>query len=215
VSVVILVRHGQASFGTEDYDRLSVTGLRQSEVLGASLADHGVTPSRLVSGRMRRQSETAVAMAKGANWDHEVRVDPAWDEFDVMNFLQTHSVGPAATDSRAFQHELDAGMRRWADGAVLEDTSERFSEFTARVESGLQRLLEEQAGQGPAIVSTSAGAISWVVTSLIGGGVEQWVRLNRVCINAAVTKVVQGRQGMSLVSFNEHGHFQPSEVTYR
>ena len=68
--------------------------------------------------------------------------------------------------------------------------------------------MDEPAG-GPTVVTSSAGVISWVVTSLLGGGVEQWIRLNRVCVNAAVTRVVRGRSGVSLVSFNEHGHFEP------
>ena len=213
MSVLLLVRHGQASFGTEDYDRLSAAGLRQSHVLGAALKAQKVDPARIISGTLRRQQETAAAMAEGAGWDHEVQVEPAWDEFDVLTFLQ-HAEGPTM-DSRSFQRVLDDGMRQWSEGMALDDTGERFTDFVSRVESGLQRLVTDHASSGPLVVTSSAGVISWVVTSLLGGGVEQWIRLNRVCVNAAVTRVVHGRQGVSLVSFNEHGHFEPSEITYR
>ena len=42
VSRILLVRHGQASFGAADYDQLSPTGHEQSRVLGAALAARGV-----------------------------------------------------------------------------------------------------------------------------------------------------------------------------
>jgi len=39
MSELYLIRHGQASFGTADYDRLSEKGIRQASVLGDHLAD--------------------------------------------------------------------------------------------------------------------------------------------------------------------------------
>ncbi|HCT4576619.1 TPA: histidine phosphatase family protein, partial [Pseudomonas aeruginosa] len=34
---IYLIRHGQASFGADDYDVLSPTGIRQAEILGDHL----------------------------------------------------------------------------------------------------------------------------------------------------------------------------------
>jgi hypothetical protein len=38
-----------------------------------------------------------------------------------------------------------------------------------------------------------------------------------VCVNSGVTKLVTGRRGVTLVSFNEHTHLesQPGLLTYR
>jgi hypothetical protein len=66
-----------------------------------------------------------------------------------------------------------------------------------------------------AVVSTSGGPLAWVAASLVEGGVAAWKRLNRVIVNASVTKVVVGTRGTSLVSFNEHTHLEPDLVTYR
>ena len=41
---LLLVRHGQASFGKSDYDRLSPGGHRQARLLGADLARRGLRP---------------------------------------------------------------------------------------------------------------------------------------------------------------------------
>ncbi|MFH7495408.1 phosphoglycerate mutase family protein, partial [Pseudomonas syringae pv. tagetis] len=54
-----LIRHGQASFGADIYDVLSPVGIRQCEVLGANLAQLGLTFDRCVSGELKRQQDTA------------------------------------------------------------------------------------------------------------------------------------------------------------
>ena len=44
---------------------------------------------------------------------------------------------------------------------------------------------------------------------------EQWIRLNRVCVNTGVATLIVGRRGISLVAFNDHSHLGPQEITYR
>jgi broad specificity phosphatase PhoE len=215
MSAILLVRHGQASFGGDAYDQLSPLGVTQSRALGAALCGQGVVPAVVTAGAMRRQRDTASAMLEGAGWRQEVSIDPAWDEFDVGSFLPGGLDNVTNQDSRAFQRVLDDAMRTWAGRDAGAGAGESFTSFAARVEAGLQRLVTEPGRPGPIVVSTSAGAISWAVTSLLGGGVEQWICLNRVCINAAVTKLIHGRSGLSLVSFNEHGHLSAQDVTYR
>ena len=78
MSSILLVRHGQASFGAADYDDLSPTGHEQSRVLGAALAARGVRPDLLVTGRMRRHGQTADGVLAGAGWDTPVEVDAGW-----------------------------------------------------------------------------------------------------------------------------------------
>jgi broad specificity phosphatase PhoE len=215
VSVVLLVRHGQASFGSGDYDRLSPVGECQSRLLGRALAAQGVTPGPVVAGTMRRQYATAVLAAREAGWDVEVKSDPAWNEFDLDEVVRVARDHPAATDSDAFQVALEAGLRDWVSCDPVPGPQETHPGFSARVDRALQGLVAGMGARETAVVSTSAGVISWIASGLLGGGVEEWIRLNRVCVNAAVTKIVVGRRGMSLVSFNEHGHVVPKSVTYR
>ena len=59
MSQVLLVRHGQASWGSDDYDVLSDLGERQSRMLGEALAARGVVPDLVVRGAMRRHRQTA------------------------------------------------------------------------------------------------------------------------------------------------------------
>src|SRR5919112_809761 len=58
--IVLLVRHGQASFGAEDYDRLSDRGRVQAEATGRWLAARGLRRPVAVHGTLRRQRDTAL-----------------------------------------------------------------------------------------------------------------------------------------------------------
>jgi putative intracellular protease/amidase len=59
-----------------------------------------------------------------------------------------------------------------------------------------------------AVVFTSGGIIAAVAAGLLGLGAAGVVALNRVTANGAITKVVVGGAGASLVSFNDHAHFE-------
>lgn len=92
---VLLIRHAQASFGAADYDVLSATGDRQAEILAAALRRRGYEPSRVVTGSMRRQVDTAAALAGPAP-----EVDERWNEYDPNDVLIHHSDTAARLDGR-------------------------------------------------------------------------------------------------------------------
>ena len=87
MSVLLLVRHGQASWGEADYDRLSPRGVEQSRLLGAALAGRAVRPDVVLRGSLRRHKQTADAAIEGAGWEVPVVEDAGWDEFDHMSTL--------------------------------------------------------------------------------------------------------------------------------
>jgi broad specificity phosphatase PhoE len=216
VGVILLVRHGQASFGSADYDVLSPLGEQQARCLGAALAGRGVRPASVVSGSMRRQRESAVALAGKAGWPLSPSTDAGWNEFEHLGLAAAHGAGQAAPDRQAYQGRLEAGMRRWSDpGDAFTGPGESFADFTARTESALRTVASAQPRGATTLVTTSGGVIGWIAATLLGAGVEQWIRLNRVCVNTGVTTLVTGRQGISLVSFNDHSHLSTPEITYR
>jgi broad specificity phosphatase PhoE len=219
VGVILLVRHGQASFGSPDYDVLSPLGERQVRCLGDALAKRGVQPASVVSGSMRRQRDSGVALAEQAGWDLEPSVDTGWNEFDHRGLAADPGAGHEPRGRGAYQDALEAGMRRWAGAGGAppagENIGETFADFTARTESALRAVASAQPRGTTTLVATSGGVIAWLAAALLGAGVEQWVRLNRVCVNTGVTTLVTGQQGISLVSFNDHSHLSPPEISYR
>jgi len=213
VSVVLLVRHGQASFGAADYDQLSPHGEEQSRILGAALADRGIVLTRVVRGAMKRHDQTATHAGFP-----EAEVDGAWNEFDHVQVLAAHTppgTQEAVTERRAFQRWFEQATERWMTGDYDEEYDESFSAFTSRVDAGLRRTTEGLGSGDTAVVFTSGGAIASVAAALLGGGTDLWQRLNSVTVNTGITKVVVGSRGITLVSFNDHVHLEPDHVTYR
>jgi broad specificity phosphatase PhoE len=216
---ILLVRHGQASWDGEDYDVLSERGHAQARLLGTALADRGIRPDVVVAGGMRRHRETVENVVAGAGLGRGVvELDPGWDEYDHVSMLAQVPTSFAGDKPSAaeFQAWMEQATERWINGDNEADYHEPFAAFTGRVEEALRRTVES-AGRGTALVVTSGGPISWVTASLLGGGPELWSRLNVVCVNSGVTKLVTGRRGVTVVSFNEHTHLEagPDLLTYR
>ena len=63
MSVIYLIRHGQASFGTDNYDQLSAVGREQSAILGSYFADLREPIHGIYTGTLERQRETAQLVA--------------------------------------------------------------------------------------------------------------------------------------------------------
>src|SRR5689334_20040975 len=98
MGLVLLVRHGQASFGADDYDVLSETGVVQSRRLGEWLGETGLEPAAVLHGAMRRQRDTATAMVEAAGWPVVPELDEGWNEFDHIGVISRR--GPDQLDQR-------------------------------------------------------------------------------------------------------------------
>jgi broad specificity phosphatase PhoE len=216
---LLLVRHGQASWDGDDYDVLSERGHRQGMLLGQALAARGIRPDLVLTGGMRRHRETVDNVVAGAGLDDvPVDLDTGWDEYDHVSMLAQVPASFAAEKPTAaeFQAWMERATDRWVGGDNADDYHEPFAAFTGRVDGALQRATAASSGS-TVLVVTSGGPISWVATALLGGEPSLWSRLNVVCVNTGVTKVVSGRRGVTLVSFNEHTHLEgdPELLTYR
>jgi broad specificity phosphatase PhoE len=213
VPVILLIRHGQASFGTANYDELSALGRRQSEIVGHELARRSPRNPIVMCGSLRRQRDTATIAVTAANLDVEPQVDTRWDEYDhgdlLRHFPATEDTVP--TSSRELQVLLDDALLRWVEeGADL-----GWGAFSGGARSALNELVALTGPGRDGVVFTSGGVIAAICASLLEGGAKSVVMLNRMAINAAITKVVAGPSGVSLSSFNEHAHLAQVDVTSR
>ncbi|GAA1109834.1 histidine phosphatase family protein [Kribbella jejuensis] len=217
MGVIYLIRHAQASFGARDYDKLSSLGSKQALRLASVLAD--LQPDLVVSGSMRRHQETASLAGFTAE------VDPGYDEFDHQEVLVAHKpsykrhavmvadLARTGNPRRAFQDVFSAATQRWIDGG--DGYSETFQAFCDRSEAAVRRTAASLGKGSTALVFTSGGPIAAVVGRLLSGGDGLWTKLNPVTINTAITKVVSGRSGLTVVSYNEHVHLGADLLTYR
>ena len=231
MGVLMLVRHGQASFGTDDYDVLSSRGVRQSRKVAETLAGYGVAPTTLIHGGMRRQRETAEEMLLGAaGWELPLELDDRWRELDHLAVMRAY---PTLTDVerellrtgrmelRAFHELYTKATARWASGAYDADYPESFADFIGRVRDAIGDAARRAGERRTAVVVTSGGPIAAACAMLTEVGEEPrrlaaaWTRFNTVIVNASVTRVVVGSTGARLLTFNEHSWLDRELVTYR
>jgi broad specificity phosphatase PhoE len=217
VGVVLLVRHGQASFGADDYDVLSDTGWEQGRLLGRWLAACGVAPTAVVQGGMRRHRETAEA----AGWSG-AEVDLGWDEFDHLSVVAANRDAPAGDlDRREFQRAFELATTRWTAGGHDGEYAEPWSAFRARVGAALDRACARAGSGDTVVVVTSGGPIGAACAALVDPDADDaafartWRRFNTVLVNSSVTRVVVGSTGARLLTFNEHPHLGGDTLTYR
>src|SRR5688572_2333355 len=151
---LVLVRHGQASFGADDYDKLSELGWRQSRWLGEYFAERGAAFDRVIRGSMRRHAETLTGIAEGMGKTLEGGVDARLDEYDSHALLAAHLKGgsmPKTDDRREHFRILREAMYLWCDGTLGKDAGEDaagrfphepFADFRGRVLAALGELRE-------------------------------------------------------------------------
>jgi broad specificity phosphatase PhoE len=212
VGQILLVRHGQASWGAADYDVLSPVGEEQATVVGRLLATF--EPAAVVHGTMKRQQRTAELAAAAAGWDMAPTVDARWNEMDHPAILAAHPQQfDGEPDRQQFQAWFEAATDRWTAGDHDHEYAEPYPAFVGRVGQAVADLAEA----GSAVVFTSGGPIASAVTQLLDAGVSTYGRLAPVVVNTSITKLVTGRRGVTLVSFNEHAHLEgePRLLTYR
>ncbi|KQY62596.1 MULTISPECIES: histidine phosphatase family protein [unclassified Nocardioides] len=224
---LLLVRHGQASWGTENYDVLSPLGWEQSRLLGLELGRRVPTPDLVVHGDMRRHRETAEAAIEAAGWGSvETFEDADWNEFDHLGLLASEPSpsGDREPTRAEFQAWFEIATARWTSGEFDAEYKESFPAFAARVDEALLRTIDRIGSGGTAVVFTSGGPVSLAASGLLAAAAPDlpassyagiWGQLNKVVVNSSVTKVVVGGRGATLVSFNEHCHLEGDGLTYR
>ncbi|MFH9429381.1 histidine phosphatase family protein [Streptomyces sp. NPDC017615] len=217
--LISLVRHGQASFGAHDYDVLSGLGREQATAVGVELGRRGLREPHLVCGTLSRQRDTARLLAEAAGFKEPLGEDPRWNEYDHLALLD-HYTDPdpgRRADSRAVQGLLDRALAAW-----MGDTERTGPTGWAAFAGGATAALAELSttlGQGrDAVVVTSGGVLAALCGALLSLPSAGVVALNRVTVNAAVTTLVVGGSGTSLLTFNDHAHFTGDRrrlLTYR
>lgn len=211
---IYLLRHGQASFGTDDYDVLSDLGVHQARVAGAELDRRALRAPLVVSGTLQRQRDTAELAA--AQFGRELYAsDPRWNEFDAHALVEAHLDRPGATagmTSAEFQEILDVAKRDW-----MAVPGEGWHAFADGAHAALTELAAAVPRGSDAVVATSAGVIAAVVTRVLDAPATTAIALNRVMVNASLTVVTASPRRLSLLVFNDHAHLlaEPGLVSFR
>ncbi|WAL67072.1 histidine phosphatase family protein [Amycolatopsis cynarae] len=220
MGAIYLIRHGQASYGAEDYDRLSGVGVEQGAVVGAELLRRNMRFTEARTGSLARQRKTAETVLDWLGIRTPAKEDPRWNEYDHVDIVTHHggAVAQSELDSRSYQGVLDASLSAWIGAGDGSPCAETWPAFLARVRGALEDLVTGLRKGENAVVFTSGGVIGTLTGLLLGTPEVGLLKLNRVTVNGSITKIVSGRSGTTLLSFNEHSHFDGQSsrlLTYR
>jgi broad specificity phosphatase PhoE len=202
MSVVLLIRHGQASFGEPDYDRLTPLGVSQARRLGEALSPRLPGALTLLTGTQRRHAETAQAFSSAAGIETPATAVAGFDEFDHRELL---TLAPAADDINAL---LSAAVGRWIGGLFDAEYREPWPAFRARCTAAVEDIARTAGRASTTIVFTSAGPIAAVSQALLDLPDAAVPRLMAAFVNCGITKLVFGSAGLRLSTLNDHAHFE-------
>ena len=213
MSEVYFVRHGQASFGAENYDKLSPLGHRQSEWLGQYFRERVIQFDRVLLGDLVRHQETLDGILKGMSLtgqgapDRHVR--PELNEFAFRELLQAYftvypeqSISGNASPEVFFKY-LRKAMELWVRNEL--QGSESWHAFESRIMAILQ-FLQHQCRNERVLVVSSGGAISMALAKILKAPGETVVELNLQTRNTAVSHCFFNEREMRLTSFNHVPH---------
>ena len=203
VAELLVIRHGQASFGQDDYDVLSELGHRQAEVAGALLKELKWVPDRLVTGTLTRQRDTLRAMGFADADEH--RGFNEYDFGDLLNARFKGDVPPLSTgDRKAHFRTLRETVFEWRD-AAFEGACETYIEFCERVEAARKFATDTDAKR--VLVVSSGGVIGQMTASTLGADKRHMMNLNLQIKNTAMTRFMFSGASFSLHEFNATPHF--------
>lgn len=229
---IYLIRHGQASFGADDYDVLSPIGVRQAEVLGEHLARLDIRLDRCLSGSLRRQQHTASTALQRLSAAPSLEIDEAFNEFDADAVIRAllpgllpeepealHILRNGAQNRAEFQRLFARLIGRWVSGEHEQPGLQSWQAYVEQVEGGLRRILEQADRRQNIAVFTSGGTITALLRLLTGVPVDKAFELNWQIVNTSLSQLKFRGREVSLASFNSHVHLQllkaPELITYR
>jgi broad specificity phosphatase PhoE len=191
---VYLIRHGQASFGTDDYDRLSDLGCRQAEVLGQYFEHRGMHFDAVYTGELSRQRKTA-AIAMGERLHAEQhRVDARFNEID--NEAQLEVITPIL---------LEQVFNYWvAQGADCPGGLQSWADYAHGARSALAGVMREQGPGTNSAIFTSGGTIATIVAHVLGADDQATYQFYEPVINCSVTHLLYNANKVSLSYYNDH-----------
>ena len=241
MGTLALVRHGQASFGAADYDRLSDRGAEQARALGVRWAAE--PPGAIYTGPMRRQIDTArmareAARAAGQELPEAIELPglaemPAFEliarclpvvarehvELRALVDGTASGTGRAALFDTAFWKILDG----WSQATLDIGELEPYAAFVERVHGAIAWIVARHRGRGERVAAvTSGGPIGVALRAALGLDGRAMFKLWRVIRNASVTELMwrseagAGADGeLGVLGFNVVDHLPAALQTYR
>ena len=239
MGTLYVIRHGQASLFTDDYDRLSDLGRRQARTLAEAWLDRGLEFDAAWSGELKRQVDTATEVAAVYSGAGRPFPEPGrsagFNEYPADEIMATlgralrdreprvadlYAAAEAATDStersRHFHRLLEAVIGYWVRAEHAPDeVPMSWQSWSDGVRQSLADAMRQAKKGASVAVFTSGGVIGVTVQTVLDAPPIKAAELNWRIYNGSVTRYTFSGHRVSLDHFNDIGHFPRDQLTYR
>ncbi len=216
MGTLYLVRHGQASFGADDYDRLSPLGERQCAALGAWMRARGMRFDGVLRGSLMRHRQSLDALAGELPGLPEAIEWPGLNEYDAEALVRAMHAGslPPADDAQGVRQHfrlLRQALLRWSEGGLQPAGMPNWVDFMAGVTSALDHV--RSAFDGPVLLVSSGGPIAAAVAHVLHAPPAVAIELNMAMRNSALTEFGFNPRRHVLQAFNSLPHLDDGRRT--
>jgi len=235
MATIYLFRHGQASFGAENYDKLSPLGERQASVLGEYIAGADIKLDAAYSGGLERQKSTCRLALAAQDTEVVHHIDERFDE--VRNDEHIEKILPelvkshprlgrlmedAMQNSKNYQKVIDAVFNYWVSPECKTPGIQTWTEYSGGTKAAINELMEKE-GRGKTIgVFSSGGTIATIATQVLGLDGSHAYKFYEPIINCSITQLFYNGNKISISNFNDYSYLQKTGaitgenlVTYR
>lgn len=209
-----LVRHGQASFGSSNYDQLSELGYQQALWLGEYFAQRNIQFDRLITGTQLRHQQTLEGIAKGLGKQELTALPsethPGFNEYDFYALFASltdkhaHIRAYATGDKRGFYKGLKELLKLWMADELDGPIPERWADFYHRVKEAMAFATQTEAEK--VLVVSSGGPIGTIASQVMLSPPQIGMELNLQVRNSSFCHYFFNQQSMRLATFNSIPH---------
>jgi broad specificity phosphatase PhoE len=213
---LFLVRHGQASFGSDNYDCLSALGERQCEWLGEYFAGRGIEFDRVLTGSMQRHEQTLAAIFRGLGRRLPCEVHPGLNEYDFKALYRAlgdehHELRALASGNMAdYYRGLKEVLRLWSEDRIAGPLPETWAQFQQRV-AAVGVAIRQGSGRRLLAVS-SGGPIGVMTQQILQAPAATAIALNMQVRNSSISHYFFNSASIQLASFNSLPHLDPTRL---
>ncbi|MDD5029158.1 MAG: histidine phosphatase family protein [Rhodoferax sp.] len=209
MATLFLVRHGQASFGADDYDQLSELGQRQSQRLGHYFAAKSIVFDAVYTGTLRRHAQTLDGLCDGLQTQLSATACAGLNEYDSAAVIA--GVHPDAlerpTTPELYRHHfrlLRQGLTQWMLGRITPVGLPSWPDFAQGVVDVLSQIQQSDA-QNVLLVS-SGGPIACAIGHVLATPAAATLELNMRLRNTAVSELTFTPKRYALNTYNSVAH---------
>jgi len=225
VGVIYVVRHGQAAFGTEHYDRLTEIGFTQAQLLGGYFARRNIRFDAVFTGTLRRQAETAQGIFEGHAATGARSLPESFSGLDeykpeaIMMAFNGHFPAPTAAAERrdpvvVREHfrVLREALLAWAEDRTKPEGMPTWQTFQ---DGAVAALIEarQRFPDGNVLIVSSGGPIAAIVAAALNAPPATAVDLNLRIRNSSLTEFAATPRRHQLISFNGLPHLDTNPDT--